>query len=139
MRSKVVPSVVYQSGAVGVLGVEIEPSVSREHIVESGEEIVVVAVVVVWCVRLGGCERAEEGLEHGGRTRGGENEGRVRLERLSTRVSHVLEHAELGLAPLHVDDVLRDAARGHLRLDVLEARLVVAYVVGHVAVRVDGE
>jgi len=51
----------------------------------------------------------------------------------------VVEHAHLRLGPLHVNGLLGDAPVRHLRLDVLEAELVVADVVGHVAVRVDGE
>ena len=41
--------------------------------------------------------------------------------------------------PRVVNEVLRDAPLGHLVLDVAERGLVLAEVVGHVAVGVDGE
>ena len=51
----------------------------------------------------------------------------------------VVQHPHLSLRALHVDGLLRDTLGGHLGLDVLETHFIVAYVVGHVAVRVDGQ
>ena len=58
---------------------------------------------------------------------------------LGADLFQVVEHLELGLTPLQIYGLLGDATRRHFRLDVFEAKLVVADIVGHVAVRIDGE
>lgn len=65
----------------------------------------------------------------------------IGVERLRREADllEVVEHAKLLVGTFGVYGLLGDATRGHLRLDVLETHLVVANVVGHVAVRVDGE